>query len=54
MIQFSFGDITFKKDNTILSRDASYEELMEATAGTLQLSKQKNGVRKGMVHHSAI
>ena len=53
-IQSSFGDVAFKKDNTILSRDASYEELIEATAGTLRLSNQNNGVRGAMVHCSAI
>jgi len=53
-IQFRMCDIAFKCGNTIISRDAPEEVLMTATAATLRLSNQKNGVRGSLVHCSAM
>jgi len=53
-IQFRFRYFALKKGNTIISRDASEAELMEATGATLRLSDQKNGERDAMIHRSAI
>jgi len=51
-IQFRFRDFAFKKSNTIISRDASEVELLEATGATLRLINQKNSVRGAVIHRS--
>ena len=53
-IQFRRSDMAFKKGNSIISRDASDAELMEATGATLRLSNQKNGMRGSLIHRSAM
>jgi len=47
-------DIAFKKENTVIPRDASVGELMGAAATTLRLSNQKNGIRGSIIHRSAM
>ena len=47
-------DIAFKCGNTSIPRDASAEVLATATAATLRLSNQKNGIRESMIHCSTI
>ena len=53
-VQFRFCDVAFKKGNTILPRDAPLEVLLTATAATLRLTNQKNGIKGSMVHRSAM
>ena len=43
-----------QKDNTIISRDAPISELVQATAATLRLSNQKNGIRDSLIRCSAL
>jgi len=43
-IQFRLLDVVFKKGDTIIPRDATLENLLEATGVTLRLSNQKNGI----------
>ena len=52
-VQFRLCDIAFKKGNTIIPRDAPPSELLQATAATLRLSNQKNGIRGSLIHRSA-
>ena len=52
-IQFRICDIAFKNGNTIIARDAPLAVLMGATAATLRLSNQKNGIRGSLIHRSA-
>ena len=51
--QFFVKDMALKKGKVILPRNVLLEELMEATAATLRLSNQKNGLRGILVHRSA-
>ena len=51
-VQFRLCDIAFKKDDTIVPHTASKEDILSATAATLRLSNQKNGMRGSMIHHS--
>ena len=52
-IQFRWCDIAFKNGNTIVPRDAPAADIFGATAATLRLSNQKNGIRGSLVHRSA-
>ena len=53
-VQFHFFNMAFKKINTIISRDAPLSELLQATASTLWLSNQKNGIWGRLIHCSAV
>ena len=52
-IQFRLCDVAFKNGNSIVDRNAPASAIMAATAATLRLSNQKNGVRGSMVHRCA-
>ena len=52
-IQFRWCDIAFKNGNTIVPRDAPAGDILGATAATLRLSNQKNGIRGSLIHRSA-
>jgi len=45
-------DMTFKNGNVIICHTATDKELMNATAATLRLSNQNNGVRGSLIHRS--
>ena len=53
-VQFRLADIAFKRDNEILPRDAPIETLLTATAATLRLDNQKNGIRGSLIHRDAM
>ena len=52
-VQFRLCDIAFKKGDVIIPHTASRDEILSATAATLRLSNQKNGMRGSMIHRSA-
>ena len=45
--------MSFKKGNTIISRNSPLFDLLQATAATLRLSNQKNEIRARLIHSSA-
>ena len=52
-IQFRLMDIAFKQGDTIIPADAPASTILNASAATLRLSNQKNGIRGSLIHRSA-
>ena len=53
-IQFRLRDIAFKNGNVLIPFDAPAAEFLKATAATMRLSNQKNGIRGSLIHRSAM
>ena len=53
-IQFRYCDIAFNKGNILIPPTAPAALIIEATAATLRLSNQKNGIRGAMIHRSCM
>ena len=51
-IQFCLCDIAFKRGDHIIPHTAPDSEILSATAATLRLSNQKNGIRGSLIHRS--
>jgi len=54
LVQYSSASVTSHSRREIPPLSASPEELMEATAATLRLSNQNNGIRGSITHCSAM
>ena len=52
-VQFRLSDIAFKNGDTIIPPSAPPSHFPQATAATLRLSNQKNGIRGSLIHRSA-
>ena len=49
-IKLRLCDIVFKNGDVLITRDAPASEILAATAATLRLSNQHNGIRGSLIH----